>query len=140
LVCHVDLTLGFLVLQRFYRLDLKCVACPNMAWIFIVLFIVGLMALMLIGVWLNSRRINLAALGIGVDFAQAVAMFITFSFLWPPELKTVFTSISLFSFNIQIIAPEVCYPLCFRSAGWLFMFLDFFPLSARSSGRTQQNS
>lgn len=78
-----------------------------MAWIFIVLFIVGLMALMLIGVWLNSRRINLAALGIGVDFAQAVAMFITFSFLWPPELKTVFTSISLFSFNIQIIAPEV---------------------------------
>ena len=41
---------------------------------------------------------------------QIVAMFVSFSFLWPTELKTVFTSISFFSFNIQIIAPEVCLP------------------------------
>ena len=105
-----------------------------MAWIFIVLFVFAMVMCMLLGVWLNNRRINLAALGIGVDFAQVsvagfslycvlvsvscccvvcaqiVAMFVSFSFLWPTELKTVFTSISFFSFNIQIIAPEVCLP------------------------------
>lgn len=98
----------------YYRLSLDCVTCPNMSWIFILLFIVGIISCMLLGVWLNSRRINLAALGIGVDFAQVAAMFITFQFQWPSQLRSLFTSISLFSFNIQILAPEVCVcvPLC----------------------------
>ncbi len=115
--------------QNHYRLGVKCAKCPDMAWIFILLFIVAMVLCMLLGVWLNNRRINLAALGIGVDFAQVwswlpgliscrlltvvcrfsqiVAMFVSFSFLWPSELKTLFTSISFFSFNIQIVAPEV---------------------------------
>ena len=49
---------------------MKCAKCPDMAWIFIVLFVFAMVMCMLLGVWLNNRRINLAALGIGVDFAQ----------------------------------------------------------------------
>ena len=33
-------------------------------------------------------------------------MFVSLAFAWPQELKDVFTSISLFNFNIQILAPE----------------------------------
>ncbi len=57
-------------LQRFYRLDIYCKACPNLAWLLILGFVIVVCILLLIGVWLNQRRINLAALGIGVDFAQ----------------------------------------------------------------------
>jgi hypothetical protein len=56
--------------QQFYRLGVYCEACPNLAWLLIVAFIIIVTLLLLVGVWLNKRRINLAALGIGVDFAQ----------------------------------------------------------------------
>ncbi len=57
-------------MQGYYRLALKCARCPNLAWVFIVVFAIALCGVLVLGVWLNSRRVNLAALGIGVDFAQ----------------------------------------------------------------------
>jgi hypothetical protein len=56
--------------NQFYRLDIYCKPCPNLAWLLILAFVVIVCLLLLVGVWLNQRRINLAALGIGVDFAQ----------------------------------------------------------------------
>ncbi len=56
--------------QRFYRLDVTCHPCPDLAWLLILAFCAAITLLLIIGVWLNQRRINLAALGIGVDFAQ----------------------------------------------------------------------
>jgi hypothetical protein len=56
--------------QNFYRLDVQCEPCPNLAWLLIVAFVLVVTVLLILGVWLNRRRINLAALGIGVDFAQ----------------------------------------------------------------------
>jgi hypothetical protein len=59
-----------LLFQQFYRLDVYCKPCPNLAWLLIVGFVIIVCLLLLVGIWLNQRRINLAALGIGVDFAQ----------------------------------------------------------------------
>jgi hypothetical protein len=61
---------GLTLRQRFYRLDVYCKPCPDLAWVLIVGFVVVVTCLLVIGVWLNQRRINLAALGIGIDFAQ----------------------------------------------------------------------
>ncbi len=94
----------------FYRLDVYCKPCPNLAWLLIVGFVVIVTLLLLVGVWLNQRRINLAALGIGVDFAQMVAMFVSLNFAWPKELQTLYSAMSVFNFNIQIAAPEVGRP------------------------------
>jgi hypothetical protein len=93
--------------NAFYRLDVFCKPCPNLAWLLIVGFVVIVTLLLLVGVWLNQRRINLAALGIGVDFAQMVAMFVSLNFAWPKELQTLYSAMSVFNFNIQIAAPEV---------------------------------
>jgi hypothetical protein len=64
-------------LQRFYRLDVYCKPCPNLAWLLIVAFVVVITLMLLVGIWLNQRRVNLAALGIGVDFAQVPIMMMT---------------------------------------------------------------
>ena len=70
-VCvHVHVLVDWGFVQRYYRLDISCHACPDAAWILIVIFVLAICALLMIGIWLNQRRINLAALGIGVDFAQ----------------------------------------------------------------------
>ncbi len=64
-------------LQHFYRLDVYCKPCPNLAWLLIVAFVVVITLMLLVGIWLNQRRVNLAALGIGVDFAQVPIMMMT---------------------------------------------------------------
>ena len=56
--------------QGYYRLDIRCKPCPDLAWLLVTGFCLVITALLLVGVWLNQRRINLAALGIGVDFLQ----------------------------------------------------------------------
>ena len=61
---------SFNFLQHFYRLGLTCHPCPNLAWLLIMAFFVALTIMLLVGMWLNQRRVNLAALGIGIDFAQ----------------------------------------------------------------------
>ena len=52
------------------------------------------------------KGVNLAALGIGVDFLQVVSMFSSFGFKWPVQLTKLFNAASLSSFNEQLMAPE----------------------------------
>jgi hypothetical protein len=60
----------------YYRLALSCVKCPSLAWLYIAGFAFAIVLFMFLGVWLNRRRINLAALGIGVDFAQVCSVWL----------------------------------------------------------------
>ncbi len=53
---------------------MSCKPCPDLAWLLIAAFLFIVTLLLIVGVWLNQRRINLAALGIGVDFAQVGLM------------------------------------------------------------------
>jgi hypothetical protein len=56
--------------DRFYRLGDLCKPCPSLAWLYILSFVVLLALLVLAAYWLNKKRINLSALGIGIDFMQ----------------------------------------------------------------------
>ena len=55
---------------HFYRLGSGCSPCPSLAWLYITAFVLALLVLVYGAYWLNKMRINLAALGIGVDFMQ----------------------------------------------------------------------
>ncbi len=52
--------------QGAYRYKAGCTACPNTAWLLFLLFSVSLVTLVAMSVYLSKKRINLAALGIGV--------------------------------------------------------------------------
>jgi hypothetical protein len=41
-------------------------------------------------------------------------MFVSLNFLWPPELKALYNAMSVFNFNIQLVAPEVWHRVVSR--------------------------
>ena len=51
---------------RVYRRGDSCHQCPNTAWLLFLMFSVGLLVLVGVSVYLSKKRLNLAALGIGV--------------------------------------------------------------------------
>jgi hypothetical protein len=48
------------------RLDERCVKCPNTAWLLFLMFSIALLTLVAVSVYLSKKRLNLAALGIGM--------------------------------------------------------------------------
>ena len=60
----------FGVWNRFPRLRDVCKACPNTAWLLFLMFSVALVAIVALAVYLSRKRLNLAALGIGIVRAQ----------------------------------------------------------------------
>lgn len=91
---------------RWYRVQEQCVPCPDHAWLLILGFITAVIAVGAVAYWLNKRRVNLSGLTVGVDFAQSASVFARFEFAWPPLLLDAFKFISLFTLNIDVVAPS----------------------------------
>jgi hypothetical protein len=49
-----------------FRYRGRCKVCPNTAWLIFLAFFIALASLVAASVYMSKRRINLAALGIGV--------------------------------------------------------------------------
>jgi hypothetical protein len=91
---------------KYYRLQDACTPCPSFALLYIAIFLVVVVMVVAIAYWLNKKRVNLAALSIGIDFMQVIAMFAAFNFKWPPLVVGVFSAVSAAAFNLQALAPE----------------------------------
>jgi hypothetical protein len=103
--------------NRYYRLGDACKPCPSLAWLYILTFVVVLALLMFAAYWLSKKRINLSALGVGVDFLQVVSMFASFNFAWPVQLRGILNTVSASNLNIQLLAPECSLKFSF-TAQW----------------------
>ncbi len=91
---------------RYYRLSGACVACPSFTLLFVFIFIAVVAVVVSIAYWLDKKRVNLAALSIGIDFVQVIAMFGAFNFHWPPLASGLFSTMSAAAFNLQVLAPD----------------------------------
>ncbi|MFN3496733.1 MAG: hypothetical protein ACK40L_19735, partial [Hydrogenophaga sp.] len=113
--------------QRYYRLDGECVECPNNPWLLIVAFLVGAIALCVVGYILNKKQVHLAFLSIGVDYFQVLAMFAKSKVGWPRTLVRLFRIMSVFNFNLELTAPECTFDISYRTK---WMFTEALPLGA----------
>ena len=59
------------------RLAGECRKCPNTAWLLFLMFSLALLALVGLSVFLSKKRLNLAAMGIGI--VRRVAPWATFA-------------------------------------------------------------
>ncbi|KAA0148493.1 hypothetical protein FNF28_07451 [Cafeteria roenbergensis] len=92
--------------DRFYRLEGRCEPCPELAWLMIPGFILGLLALLGVASVLQKKNVQLAGLSVGVDMMQILSVFAALDLSWPVEIRTVWTTVSMTTFSIQILAPE----------------------------------
>ena len=105
--------------RQFYRLQDACVACPSFALLYIMIFLVVVSMIISVAYWLNKKRVNLAALSIGIDFMQVIAMFAAFNFKWPPLVISTLSVMSAAAFNLQALAPECALQVRCASLVWL---------------------
>ena len=60
------------------------------------------------GYWISvkSKNFNFSLLIIGFDYIQVIFMFSSIKIHWPPLLLSIFRTLAIFSFNIDVAAPE----------------------------------
>jgi len=94
----------------FFRLDGECVKCPDLGWLFILLFVVGIFTVCGLGMLLNRYKVNLAFISIGVDYFQVLGLFARSKVQWPAIIKNVLSALSVFNLNLDLAAPECASP------------------------------
>ncbi|CAE7826972.1 unnamed protein product, partial [Symbiodinium sp. KB8] len=107
----------------FFRLDGECVKCPDLAGLYIALFVIGILVICAGGYWLNKQNINLAFISIGVDYLQVLALFARTKIAWPPVIKNLFRFMSVFNLNIDLAAPECLNPEMQYDVKWAAIML-----------------
>ena len=113
-----------------YRLDQLCVKCPSLAWLYLAGGVVVVLIILYVAYWLNKHRVNLAALSIGVDFLQTVAIFAAFDLKWPVQLGQFFDTVSASNMNVQLVAPECSVQLSTRDQFFVVLSLPVVLLGA----------
>ena len=86
---------------QWYRIEQSCRPCPDLAFLLLVAFFVGLALIMALGVYLQNKAMNFAGLAIGVvRNVTWVACIVGFSFCY-------FVVVSLFSDIISTLLISV---------------------------------
>lgn len=70
----------------YYRINGRCEKCPNSPAGMFVLAAVVLIFAIAVAYWMNRRKISIALVAIGVDYAQVLSMFVS-TINWPAELR-----------------------------------------------------
>ena len=93
-----------------YRLGGECIECPENAWLLIVLGVCAAALLGFVAYNLNKREVHTGVASIIVDYFQVLALFSRSKVPWPTELMQLFRFMSIFSFNLELTAPECSVP------------------------------
>ena len=115
--------------ENYYRpnpTNLRCIPCPDQAWVLMVLFLVAIILIATLGVYIKKRGVSLNLLGVTIaaDFLQALAMFAAFGFPWPPEILALFNFGAFWTMSVQVAAAECSITMTFKQK-WIFLQAAF---------------
>ena len=91
---------------EYYRLNNKCVPCPQNPGLILALFVMAAVGLIFLGYWLQKKNVNLGFLSVTVDYFQVLGVLSTTNVPWPPVILSVFEFFQVFLASIDIAAPE----------------------------------
>jgi hypothetical protein len=81
------------------------VKCPDSVYAVWIGMGVLLLAFSSFSYFLNRKKLNIAMLAIGVDYAQVLSMFAATKIQWPAYLLKIFDLLSAFNLNLDLTAP-----------------------------------
>jgi hypothetical protein len=99
----------------YYRLGGECIICPDNPWLVAVGLILVACGCAVAGWMLQRNEINVGLLSIGIDYFQVVAMFAQTKISWPPAITAMYTWMSAFNLNLELMAPECSFEFDFES-------------------------
>lgn len=97
-------------IEGYHRINGECEKCPTNVIVIIVMFIMAIIFAMIGASWLESKKVNMAFIPIGVDYFQVLAIFAGSNIPWPSYFKDILFIFSFFNVNIDIAAPECLDP------------------------------
>jgi hypothetical protein len=93
-----------------YRVTGKCEVCPKCPVCMYLIFIGAGILGATIAHYLSKKRIECAVFSIGVDYFQVLAMLMRADVAWPAAVRNLYHWLSIFNFNLDLLAPECSLP------------------------------
>jgi hypothetical protein len=93
-------------IKGYYKVQGECLKCPDNPWLLFLIAGLVLAFAAAAGWFLNSNKVHLALVSIGVDYFQVLAIFTQSKIAWPTPVKRLLNILSAFNLNIDLTAPE----------------------------------
>lgn len=92
---------------KHYRLKTKCIECPNLSWLVILLGALGLPFVLVLFLKISQYSPNPTfGPSILLNYIQIVSIYGSLDVIWPPATESMFTAFSFANFNIDLFSPE----------------------------------
>lgn len=96
--------------KKYYRPPniAQCVPCPDLAWLFILAYVLFALVGAAVFFWLsNKREINFAGVRIAVDYFQVLSMFAGLKVAWPSQVLNLWEIASAANLDPDITVSSI---------------------------------
>ena len=94
-------------MDGFSRSDGVCVQCDSNPWIMIGFILLGaVVAAVCYYIVVVMLKINVGVISIGIDYFQVIGLFSSQKIPWPMAMKSLFSYLSVFSFDMSTLGLE----------------------------------
>jgi hypothetical protein len=117
--------------KGFFKLSGECTPCPE-CHVCLLLFLLLALILGTTACWfLVKARVNIGVLSIGVDYFQVLTILAMSNKVhWPSTMKTILQYLSVFSFNMDLAAPECMVDPELFKYEYKWLFIEGMPIIA----------
>jgi len=116
----------------YFRRDLQCFECPDSGnnKLFVFMAVVLCFLLIVALVYFARTRVDFGHASILITFFQTMAIFAKIRLAWSDDMNGMYTIMSIFNFNYEVLAFECDLPtLDYRWRWSIFMLVPFLVLS-----------
>ncbi|GLE01990.1 hypothetical protein PINS_up010828 [Pythium insidiosum] len=90
----------------YHKLNGECNLCPSQPWTNVAVVFCLILFGAVISYLLIRKGVSLGLLSIGIDYFQTLSIFGNARIAWPQGILSVFSTLSAFNLNLELIAPE----------------------------------
>ncbi|KAL3659516.1 hypothetical protein V7S43_015506 [Phytophthora oleae] len=113
--------------SNYHELNSECKLCPANKWGSVAIVVVCIGVASIVSYFLTRKGVSLGLLSIGIDYFQTLSIFGNARISWPTSLINLFSTLSAFNLNLELIAPE-CFSFQVSFVKKWFI-IEIFPLA-----------
>jgi hypothetical protein len=111
---------------NYHKLNAECNVCPANKWGSVAIVVICIGVASIVSYLLTRKGVSLGLLSIGIDYFQTLSIFGNARIAWPSSLINLFSTLSAFNLNLELMAPE-CFSFQVSYVKKWFI-IELFPL------------